>query len=49
MAAALHEGEEALLTVSTPASGDLDLADPIDGTAGAWKGLVDGQALERHL
>jgi predicted DNA-binding antitoxin AbrB/MazE fold protein len=44
---ALHEGEEVLLTVSTPASGDL--ADPIAGTAGAWKGLVDGETLKRHI
>jgi predicted DNA-binding antitoxin AbrB/MazE fold protein len=44
---ALHEGEEVLLTVSTPASGEL--ADPITGTAGAWKGLVDGETLKRHI
>lgn len=43
---ALHEGEEVLLTVSTPASGE---ADPIAGTAGAWKGLVDGETLKRHI
>ncbi len=44
---ALHEGEEVLLTVSTPASSDL--ADPIAGTAGAWTGLVDGETLKRHI
>ena len=43
----LHEGEEVLLTVSTPAVDDL--ADAIAGTAGAWKGLVDGEALKRHI
>lgn len=43
---ALHEGEEVLLTVSTPASGE---ADSIAGTAGAWKGLVDGETLKRHI
>ena len=44
---ALHEGEEVLLTVSTPAGGDL--ADPIAGTAGALKGRVDGGTLKRHI
>jgi Protein of unknown function DUF104 len=44
---ALHEGEEVLLTASTPASGDL--ADPIPGTAGAWKGLVDGEILKHQI
>ncbi|MGH7321105.1 MAG: antitoxin family protein [Candidatus Rokuibacteriota bacterium] len=44
---ALHEGEEVLLTASTPASGDL--ADPIAGTAGPWKGLVDGETLKHHI
>ncbi|HVQ78095.1 MAG TPA: antitoxin family protein [Candidatus Binatia bacterium] len=43
---ALHEGEEVLLTVSTPSN---DPADPIAGTAGAWKNLVDGEALKRHI
>lgn len=43
----LHEGEEVLLTVSALASGDL--ADPIGGTAGAWRGLVDGETLKRHI
>ena len=44
---ALHEGEQVLLTVSTPASGEP--ADLIAATAGAWKGLVDGEALKRHI
>jgi hypothetical protein len=44
---ALHEGEEVLLTVSTPASGDS--ADPIAGTAGAWKGLVDSEILKHQI
>jgi predicted DNA-binding antitoxin AbrB/MazE fold protein len=43
----LHEGEEVLLTVSTPAVDDR--ADAIAGTAGAWKGLVDGETLKRHI
>ena len=43
----LHEGEEVLLTVSTPATDDLE--DAIAGTAGAWKGLVDGETLKRHI
>jgi predicted DNA-binding antitoxin AbrB/MazE fold protein len=44
---ALHEGEEVMLTVST--SPTEDPGDPIVGTAGAWKGLVDGEALKRHI
>jgi predicted DNA-binding antitoxin AbrB/MazE fold protein len=44
---ALHEGEEVLLTVSTQASGDP--VDHIAGTAGAWKGFVDGEILKRHI
>jgi hypothetical protein len=44
---ALHEGGEVLLTVSTPASSDL--ADPIAGTVGAWKGLVDGEILKHRI
>jgi hypothetical protein len=44
---ALHEGEEVMLTVSTSATGNL--GDPIAGTAGAWKGLVDGETLKRHI
>lgn len=43
----LHEGEEVLLTVSAPERGDL--GDPITGTAGAWRGLVDGETLKRHI
>ena len=43
----LHEGVEVLLTVSTAATGDL--ADPIAGTADAWRGLVDGETLKRHV
>jgi hypothetical protein len=43
----LHEGEEVLLTVSTPTTDDL--ADAIAGTAGAWRGLVDGETLKRHI
>ena len=43
----LHEGEEVLLTVSAPESADL--ADPIAGTAGAWRGLVDAETLKRHI
>jgi predicted DNA-binding antitoxin AbrB/MazE fold protein len=42
---ALHEGEEVMLTVSTSATGE----DPIAGTAGAWKGLVDDETLKRHI
>jgi hypothetical protein len=43
-----HEGEEVLLTVSTPATDDL--GDAIAGTAGgAWRGLVDGESLKRHI
>ena len=43
----LHDGEEVVLTVSTPATGDR--ADAIAGTAGAWRGLVDGETLKRHI
>jgi hypothetical protein len=44
---ALHEGEEVRLTVFTPASGDV--AHPIAGTVGAWKGLVDGEILQPQI
>jgi len=43
----LHEGEEVLLTVSTPATDDR--ADGIAGTAGVWRGLVDGETLKRDI
>ena len=43
----LHEGEEVLLTVSTPATDDR--ADAFAGSAGAWRGLVDGETLKRHI
>lgn len=45
--ALLHEGEEVLLTVSTPAIDDRTEA--IAGTAGAWRGLVDGETLKRCI
>lgn len=43
----LHEGEEVLLTVSTPATDDL--VDAIARTSGTWRGLVDGETLKRHI
>ena len=43
----LREGDEVLLTVSAPVSDEA--TDPLGGTAGAWKGLVDGEALKSRL
>lgn len=43
----LREGEEVLLTVSTPLSDDA--TDSLGETAGGWKGLVDGEALKSRL
>jgi predicted DNA-binding antitoxin AbrB/MazE fold protein len=43
----IREGEEVLITVATPVG--TPPGDPITETAGGWKGLVDAEALKRHI
>lgn len=43
----LSEGDEVLITVSTGLGAETP--DPLAGTAGGWKGLVDAEALKRHI
>ncbi len=47
VARALNEGDEVLITVST--SVEAEAADPFADSAGGWKGLVDADALKRHI
>ena len=47
LAAVLNEGDEVLITVSTPLG--TDTADPLVATAGGWRGLVDAEVLKRHI
>ena len=43
----LNEGDEVLIMVSTP--GDAEAVDPLLGSAGGWKGLLDAEALKRDI
>ena len=43
----LNEGDEVLITVSTPI--EPEAPDPLVASAGGWKGLVDAEALKRHI
>lgn len=43
----LNEGDEVLITVSTPPGADA--VDPLLESAGGWKGLVDAEDLKRHI
>jgi predicted DNA-binding antitoxin AbrB/MazE fold protein len=43
----LNEGDEVLIMVSTPI--EPEAPDPLVASAGGWKGLVDAEALKRHI
>jgi predicted DNA-binding antitoxin AbrB/MazE fold protein len=47
VADAIREGEEVLITISTPAT--VLTGDPVAETAGGWVGLVDGEELKRNI
>ena len=47
VARTLNEGDEVLITVSTPR--EAEAADPLLDSAGGWKGLVDAEALKRDI
>jgi len=47
VARTLNEGDEVLITVSTPV--ESEAPDPLVASAGGWKGLVDAEALKRHM
>ena len=46
----LIEGEEVLVTITElPGSPPADLAESLRATAGAWRDLVDSEALKRNI